>query len=684
LDAFDAEIAVEDAEWEHIKTYGQTSAEKAEEDARIEAEINAVSSWKPIEEEYNSATTKLGKWFEEAPLKLADALGADDQLESLKKWRHEARQVATLGDAPGEDDVFAIEAAMYLLDPRYGQTTRSEARFAMIENQKKFIIQEIIPQLNEVQRRAFLKDALPFICFPLLQAIPAALMRLNDISATRALDQLPNTAFNSLPKHIKLYVCAHSESRCRRTVAQFMNDWAKHSVPTLRAALHARRSLSSAIRRKDNDSLKQLTQFALAQNLLLFDRVVQIISDAFFAAQTHNEWCLWSTLLTDLVLEIGSEVKNVSANSLRRVAFVSDSALQAGKWDPATLSKLSTAVSRGEAAVQPISDTTNRGVKRPATELEHSKTKSKPVQEDLHSRLEEVWTCLTKADPQHFFAFPVSDEIAPGYSRIIKEPMDLGTMRSKIGRYKSVNEFEIDVKKIVDNCKKFNGSVGPFSNQATKLWKAWLKAKQTILGLEVVDPIHTISKKNKQTPLLSAVSARRTDDHGLFRLACRLLLAEPFAEALALKGLIEEMNDAVITSQLPAQRKRCRDLVAYLSLVYSARTGLKSDPNLDLHLHLPRLQLELVNASRQQEQRSRKKQEVRSNLLAALTEDDAHDNKMADEDHHDPLQPVSDLMRKIASSSNGEDATANFGLALKRLVSLAGNAADWFSSPPAP
>jgi bromodomain-containing protein 7/9 len=43
------------------------------------------------------------------------------------------------------------------------------------------------------------------------------------------------------------------------------------------------------------------------------------------------------------------------------------------------------------------------------------------------------------------FAEPVTDEIAPGYSKIIKNPMDCYTMRLKIenNEYLTVKEFKV-------------------------------------------------------------------------------------------------------------------------------------------------------------------------------------------------------------------------------------------------
>ena len=42
-----------------------------------------------------------------------------------------------------------------------------------------------------------------------------------------------------------------------------------------------------------------------------------------------------------------------------------------------------------------------------------------------------------------FFAYPVSDNIAPGYSDKIKTPMDMSTMKIKIdnGEYRCVTDY---------------------------------------------------------------------------------------------------------------------------------------------------------------------------------------------------------------------------------------------------
>ncbi|KAL6121616.1 hypothetical protein NUSPORA_01444 [Nucleospora cyclopteri] len=56
------------------------------------------------------------------------------------------------------------------------------------------------------------------------------------------------------------------------------------------------------------------------------------------------------------------------------------------------------------------------------------------------------------------FCHPVSDEEAPGYSSIVKQPMDLSTVRNKLEMrvYSNLEEFIRDLQLIVDNCKLYN------------------------------------------------------------------------------------------------------------------------------------------------------------------------------------------------------------------------------------
>lgn len=54
---------------------------------------------------------------------------------------------------------------------------------------------------------------------------------------------------------------------------------------------------------------------------------------------------------------------------------------------------------------------------------------------------------LHRKDPSAFFSFPVTDLVAPGYSSIIKRPMDFSTMKDKVKKecYQSLDELMVVV-----------------------------------------------------------------------------------------------------------------------------------------------------------------------------------------------------------------------------------------------
>lgn len=62
------------------------------------------------------------------------------------------------------------------------------------------------------------------------------------------------------------------------------------------------------------------------------------------------------------------------------------------------------------------------------------------------------------------FRIPVSAADVPGYYEVIKEPMDLTTLATKLKmhQYKTLGEFVKDVNKIFNNCRYYNPSDSPF------------------------------------------------------------------------------------------------------------------------------------------------------------------------------------------------------------------------------
>ncbi|XP_058036765.1 bromodomain-containing protein 9 isoform X2 [Ahaetulla prasina] len=160
--------------------------------------------------------------------------------------------------------------------------------------------------------------------------------------------------------------------------------------------------------------------------------------------------------------------------------------------------------------VEPPSDRPVRACRTQPTENE-----STPIQQLLEHFLRQ----LQRKDPHGFFAFPVTDAIAPGYSMIIKHPMDFGTMKEKIAanEYKSVTEFKADFKLMCDNAMTYNRPDTVYYKLAKKILHAGFKmmSKAALLGDEdpavedpvpEVVPVHVETTKKSKKPSKEVIS----------------------------------------------------------------------------------------------------------------------------------------------------------------------------------
>lgn len=79
----------------------------------------------------------------------------------------------------------------------------------------------------------------------------------------------------------------------------------------------------------------------------------------------------------------------------------------------------------------------------------------------LSDTLTKAWDYISGEDDSwdSIFKNKITDEIAPGYSKTIKYPMDLSMMKKKIttGKYHNFSEFDKDVMLMCNNCITYNG-----------------------------------------------------------------------------------------------------------------------------------------------------------------------------------------------------------------------------------
>ncbi|XP_068846529.1 bromodomain-containing protein 9 isoform X4 [Capricornis sumatraensis] len=157
-----------------------------------------------------------------------------------------------------------------------------------------------------------------------------------------------------------------------------------------------------------------------------------------------------------------------------------------------------------------------------ACRTQPAENESTPIQQLLEHFLRQ----LQRKDPHGFFAFPVTDAIAPGYSMIIKHPMDFGTMRDKIAAngYQSVTEFKADFKLMCDNAMTYNRPDTVYYKLAKKILHAGFKMmskdmdfsqQAALLGNEdtaaeepvpEVVPVHIETAKKSKRPSREVIS----------------------------------------------------------------------------------------------------------------------------------------------------------------------------------
>uniref|UniRef100_A0A8C5Q429 Bromodomain containing 7 n=1 Tax=Leptobrachium leishanense TaxID=445787 RepID=A0A8C5Q429_9ANUR len=134
---------------------------------------------------------------------------------------------------------------------------------------------------------------------------------------------------------------------------------------------------------------------------------------------------------------------------------------------------------------------------------ENTLLKPEEVQTPLQEALNQLVRQLQRKDPSAFFAFPVTDFIAPGYSMIIKNPMDFSTMKEKIRNndYESIEELKENFKQVCHNAMIYNKPGTIYHKAAKKLLNAGMKilSQERIQSLkQSIDFMADLQGKDKE------------------------------------------------------------------------------------------------------------------------------------------------------------------------------------------
>ncbi|XP_057710730.1 bromodomain-containing protein 7 isoform X2 [Corythoichthys intestinalis] len=144
-----------------------------------------------------------------------------------------------------------------------------------------------------------------------------------------------------------------------------------------------------------------------------------------------------------------------------------------------------------------------------------------PLQEALNQLIRQ----LQRKDPSAFFTFPVTDLIAPGYSIIIKHPMDFSTMKDKVKKqyYASLDELKADFKTMCENAMAYNKPETIYHKAARKLLHSGLKIlskerlqslKQSIEFMSGLAPSDKVAGKRQHQGAACLVTKREVSRGG--------------------------------------------------------------------------------------------------------------------------------------------------------------------------
>ncbi|XP_073320265.1 bromodomain-containing protein 7 isoform X3 [Pagrus major] len=161
---------------------------------------------------------------------------------------------------------------------------------------------------------------------------------------------------------------------------------------------------------------------------------------------------------------------------------------------------------------------------------ELDKLEAEKEQTPLQEALNQLIRQLQRKDPSAFFSFPVTDLIAPGYSSVIKRPMDFSSMKDKVKKecYQSLDELKVDFRIMCENAMIYNKPETIYHKAARKLLHSGMKIlsqerldslKQSIEFMSGLDPSArqpvkseeqggTSLDQNKERPTTSDTSER--------------------------------------------------------------------------------------------------------------------------------------------------------------------------------
>lgn len=224
--------------------------------------------------------------------------------------------------------------------------------------------------------------------------------------------------------------------------------------------------------------------------------------------------------------------------------------------------------------------------------------KLKQSRSPLAKVLDHLLKTLEKRDPHQFFAWPVTDAIAPGYSSIITKPMDFSTMRQKIedSEYPTVTDFIADFKLMCENAINYNHAETVYHKAAKRLLHVGIRSLQPDNVIRTLRPLQVymkeLSAKELGFDLATSMENQEHENHAdsadeatLASAADESILAqmeeeekrkqmkvnndpkthfEPFVDNLTSDEILEQVKNAAKLAQQKLRNKRVANRMGFL------------------------------------------------------------------------------------------------------------------------
>jgi hypothetical protein len=227
----------------------------------------------------------------------------------------------------------------------------------------------------------------------------------------------------------------------------------------------------------------------------------------------------------------------------------------------------------------------------PSKKLAKNKQANKSLIRQLNQIITSGLGAMKDSDPQSLFLNPVTDAIAPGYSKIIKKPMSISTMENKIenNQYSSIDQWDADVRLMFKNCVDYNrGEAGQwFRGEAKRQLNVFkdeiLPQAQNLFRIELQkrNPEEEAAerkrrqeeeaKMNPKVVPLDPITRKRKIDNQEYSLSmpavAGMLLSDPFVVRILLDRILRSIRlDTNKGTGIPAEHQVIPSIMQLLFL----------------------------------------------------------------------------------------------------------------------